>query len=290
MIRKSLTIGVSAVGLGLTTATLGLAGAPQSSGSLGRNHVMPMTTAIGSSLAPSAAKTLTYFGGPVLKSVNVIPVYWNSAVAFQANLNSFYTDFTSSSSSMYASLLTQYSGIGAGTRGTPYVGNQTATSTTDASVKAYLTGLFNAGTLPKPTANNYYPVHFPAGVTVTDSSGAKSCVTWCAYHGTYVYNGVNVNYGIIPDQGGGCAGGCGADPQRVNNLTSVASHELVEATTDPAVGLATTYAAPLAWYNKTYGEIGDICNGQQATITANGHTYVVQKEWSNASNSCKTTK
>ena len=128
------------------------------------------------------------------------------------------------------------------------------------------------------------------GGKLTASDGTKSCVTWCAYHGTYVYNGVNVNYGVVPDQGGGCAGGCGGNPQQVNNLTSVSSHELVEATTDPAVGLATVYAPPLAWYNKTYGEIGDECNGQQATITANGHSYVVQKEWSNASSACKTTK
>lgn len=291
MLRKSLSFGVSAIGLWLTTSSPGLAaGSPSSVIVQGRVHIMPMTTANPGSVGSLATKTLTYYGGPVLKSVNVIPVYWNSSVAYQANLNAFYSDFTSSSSSMYTSLLPQYSGIGSGTRGTPYVGHQTATSTTDASVHAYLTALFDAGTLPKPTANNYYPVHFPPGVTVTDDTGKKSCVTWCAYHGTYVYHGINVNYGIIPDQGGGCAGGCGGNAQRVNNLTSVASHELVEATTDPAVGLATTYSPPLAWYNQTYGEIGDICNGQQATIVANGHTYVVQKEWSNASNACKTTK
>ena len=294
MLRKSFSISVSAVGLWLTTTGLGLAADPQSSGgsgnALGRSHVMPMTKPNASAVAPSAAKTLTYYGGPVLKSVHVIPVYWNSSVAYRSNLDAFYSDFTSSSSTMYASLLSQYSGIGSGTAGTAYVGSSTSTSVTEAQVKSFLTSLFNNGGLPKPTANNYYPVHFAPGVTVTDSSGTKGCTSWCAFHGTYVYNGVNVNYGIIPDQGGGCAGGCGSNSLRVNNLTSVATHELVEATTDPAVGLATTFAAPLAWYNKTYGEIGDICNGQQATITANGHTYVVQKEWSNASNACKTTK
>jgi hypothetical protein len=66
----------------------------------------------------------------------------------------------------------------------------------------------------------------------------------------------------------------------------VSSHELIETVTDPFVGLATTYASPLAWYNKTYGEIGDICNAQQGTITAGGVTYTVQKEWSNSKNAC----
>ena len=60
-------------------------------------------------------------------------------------------------------------------------------------------------------------------------------------------------------------------------------------TTDPAVGLATTYAPPLAWYNRTYGEIGDICNAQQGTVVGgDGATYVVQKEWSNARKACIT--
>jgi hypothetical protein len=112
-------------------------------------------------------------------------------------------------------------------------------------------------------------------------------VQFCAYHGTYVRNGVNVNYGVIPDQGGGCAGGCGRNAQRVNNMDSVASHELVEAVTDPAVGLATTFAAPLAWYDRTNGEIGDICNGQQGTtVGGDGVTYTIQLEFSNAVNNC----
>ncbi len=230
----------------------------------------------------AASKRLTYYGGPVLTHVNVVPVYWNSSVAFQSNLNSFYSTIVTSS--LYTSLLPQYSGIGTGTRGTPFVGTKSAGSYTDAQVQAYLNTLFAAGSIPAPNANNYYPVHFPPSTSITASDGSRSCVQFCAYHGTYVRNGVNVNYGIVPDQGGGCAGGCGANASRVNNLTSVASHELVEATTDPAVGLATVYGPPLAWYNATYGEIGDICNAQQATVSG----YVVQKEWSNSKSSCTT--
>jgi hypothetical protein len=291
MIRTQFSMSVSVVGLWLTMATTGFAADPQSSGAPGptpgQNHVMPMTTPSGNSAIPQATPHLTYYGGPVLKNVHVIPVYWNSSVVYQANLNSFYSDFTSSNSSIYASLLTQYSGIKSGTRGTPYVAAKGTGKITDAQIQAFLTGLFNSGNLPKPTANTYYPVHFPAGVHITASDGSRSCVTWCAYHGTYVYHGVNVNYGVIPDQAA-CFGGCGGNFQLVNNLTSVSSHELVEATTDPGVGLATRIAPPLAWYDANNGEIGDICNGQQATITANGHTYVVQKEWSNSKNACRT--
>jgi hypothetical protein len=251
-------------------------------------HLMPMRSSTEieqlNFRAPRGAH-LNYYGGPTLTHVNVIPVYWNANVQYQSSLNAFYADVPGFST-IYTSLLKQYSAIGTGTRGAPYVAAQATASLTDAQVQSFLTSLFNAGKLPLPNASNYYPVHFDPGTSITDPSGAQSCVVFCAYHGTYVYNGVNVNYGVVPDQGGGCAGGCGGNAQRVNNLTSVSSHELVEATTDPAVGLATVYGPPLSWYDPNYGEIGDICNGQQASITANGHTYVVQTEFSNSARNC----
>jgi hypothetical protein len=234
--------------------------------------------------APAGAH-LTNFGGPVLSAVHVVPVFWNNKVAFQSNLNAFYAAVPKSA--LY-DMLSQYN-VHRGSGQAGVVDNKTTTRVTDAAIHTELNRLFAAGSLPLPNANNYYPVHFPAGVSITASDGSKSCVQFCAYHGTYVRNGVNVNYGVVPDQGGGCAGGCGTNPSRVNNLFSVASHELVEATTDPAVGLATVFGPPLGWYDQTNGEIGDICNGQQGTtVGGDGVTYVVQTEFSNSANNCVT--
>jgi uncharacterized repeat protein (TIGR02543 family) len=64
------------------------------------------------------------------------------------------------------------------------------------------------------------------------------------------------------------------------------SHEMVESMTDSEVGSATSYGPPLAWYDITNGEIGDICNGQQATVTLGADMWTVQKQWSNTLNSC----
>jgi hypothetical protein len=233
--------------------------------------------------APAGAH-LTNFGGPVLKNVHNVPVFWSSKVAFPSNLNAFYNAVPNST---LFDMLHQYSSIGRGNGVAGFVDNRTSTKVSDAAIHTELNRLFTAGSIPLPSANNYYPVHFPAGVTITASDGSKSCVTFCAYHGAYVRNGVNVYYGVIPDQGGSCAGGCGANAQRVNNLTSVASHELIEAVTDPAVGLATKLGAPLAWYDQTNGEIGDICNAQQGTtVGGDGKTYVVQTEFSNSAKNC----
>jgi hypothetical protein len=233
--------------------------------------------------APPGAR-LTFFGGPTLTHVSVHPVFWNANTQFQTNLNAFYKAVTKSA--LY-DMLHQYSAIGRGSGVKGFVDNRTATRVSDAAIHTELNRLFAAGSLPLPSASNYYPVHFPAGVTITAADGSQSCQVFCAYHGTYRRNGINVNYGVIPDQGGGCAGGCGHNAQRVNNLDSVASHELIEATTDPAVGLATTFAAPLAWYDSVNGEIGDICNAQQGTtVGGDGVTYTIQLEFSNAASNC----
>jgi hypothetical protein len=246
-------------------------------------HMMPLHSADKVSDAAPAGAHLTNFGGPTLKAISVHPVFWTSATQFQPNINAFYNAVTKST--LY-DMLSQY-GVGRGSGVAGLVDNRTTTNLSDAALHTELNRLFTAGSLPAPNANNYYPIHFPAGVRITAPDGSRSCVQFCAYHGTYVRSGVNVNYGVIPDQGGGCAGGCGNNASRQNNMNSVSSHELIEATTDPAVGLATVIGSPLAWYDPNNGEIGDICNGQQGTtVGGDGVTYVIQTEFSNSANNC----
>jgi MYXO-CTERM domain-containing protein len=98
---------------------------------------------------------------------------------------------------------------------------------------------------------------------------------------------MSVPYGVHPDMitaGSGCIGGCGANPTAFNNVTSVHSHEMIEAVTDMEIGLTQTVKRPLAWYAPPNGcgEIGDICNANQGAIAG----YTVQKEWSNKVGAC----
>ena len=246
-------------------------------------HMLPLRTADAKvSYAVPAGAQLTFWGGAVLANISVHPVYWNASTQFQSNLNAFYNAVTKSP---WWNVLLQY-GVNPGSGVPGFIDNKTTTSVTDAQVQTELNRLFTAGSLPAPNANNYYPVHVPAGVTITAPDGSRSCVVFCAYHGTYVRNGVNVSYGVIPDQGGGCAGGCGANPSRVNNLDAVSSRELANAATDPAVGLATVFGPPLGWYDPNFGEVADICSDQGMTLGRDSVTYVVQKLWSNAANAC----
>ena len=142
--------------------------------------------------------------------------------------------------------------------------------------------------LKRGVDHHLYMMFFPKGKRISQG-GSGSCVAggFCAYHSTFRRNGQYVFYGVFPDMsaGSGCDSGCG-NGSAFGNQTSVASHELIEAVTDPAVGVATVFGPPLGWYDGNNGEIGDICNAQQGSIVLSALTYTVQKEWSNQKAAC----
>lgn len=223
---------------------------------------------------------LTFFGGPVLNHINVHPVFWNSATKLQSNLNSFYPAIVGGSPLW--GVLAQYN-VGSGTAVNGIVDTNTTRNVSDAAVQSRISALITAGRLPAPTTSTYYPVHFPSGMTITAPDGSQSCVAFCEYHSTFVRNGVNVNYGVLPDLGqAGCNGSCGGSTV-TNNTDAVATHVLAEAATDPAVGLATTFGPPLAWFDQVdNGEVADLCNEIQGLSAG----FTVQKLWSNAAHAC----
>jgi len=70
------------------------------------------------------------------------------------------------------------------------------------------------------------------------------------------------------------ARGASATCSRFDALTSVSSHELAEAVTDPVPGQG--------WYDDANGEIGDICAWQNKKLGV----YEVQLVWSNRAKGC----
>lgn len=267
------------------------------------------------SFAAPAGAHLSYFGGPVISNTHVVQVLYGSgsynaqvAGSSSPTMGNFFGDMLGASSG-YITLLSQYStNISGGTN--QIIGNGTfdglfqivpsaannGSTIDDSNIQAELLAQISAGHLPAPVldsagnVNTLYMIYFPPGKTITQG-GSSSCVAggFCAYHGTTsnTLNSKNILYGVMPDMqaGSGCATGCGTSTV-FGNYTSVTSHELSEAITDADVGIATTFAAPLAWYDMTNGEIGDICNGQQGSYTANGTTYTIQLEFSNSANNC----
>ena len=119
--------------------------------------------------------------------------------------------------------------------------------------------------------------------------GSSSCQAggFGGYHSSFRSGRAHVRYAVSPDMGAGsgCDTSCGGGSP-LAAVTSVASHELVEAATDPEVGLAKGLAAPLAWYDSSHGEIGDVCAGHDGKLRAGGAVWTVQKQWSNKAGAC----
>jgi hypothetical protein len=268
----------------------------------------------GKPIRPPAGAHLSYYGGPVMSNVKVVTVFWTNAVdaGVQTTMPAFYSAITDST---YYDLVSEYAtnvtpvGGGSGTNQSIGRGSSAGTFTIvpstcndgslctidDTAIQTELLAQINGGHLPAPeldnngNVNTLYMIYFPLNVTITQG-GQQSCVIFCAYHGTTSaqYKMKNLEYGIFPDMSpsSSCFGGCGADPNYLNDTTAVSSHELVEAVTDAEVGIANVLAPPLAWYDSVNGEIGDICNAQQAKVSAGGTTWTVQTQWSNALSNC----
>ena len=271
--------------------------------SAGTAHPMPLDD--GAQPAARRGGHLSYYGGRVLSRAEVVAVFWGDAVPaavkdgagpfYEAALSSSYVDWLSE----YDTTVDAVDGsrgtgqpIGRGVfKGAVTIHPRTKAKTlTDAAIRRELTAQISAGKLPRPGSETLYMIHFPKGVHIA-LGGSRSCSSggFCAYHNSFRRAGKEIDYGVLPDlgPGTGCDTGCGHGATVFDNQTSVASHELIEAITDPQVGLGKGLAAPLAWYDAQGGEIGDLCNAQQGRLRAtSGRVYAVQKEWSNAAGGC----
>jgi len=96
----------------------------------------------------------------------------------------------------------------------------------------------------------------------------RSCQAFCGYHDRAASG---LFCAVVPYPN--CSG-CLGTLRPLDALTSVCSHELAEAITDPVPGQG--------WYDDANGEIGDICAWQNKTLGA----YEVQLLWSNRAKAC----
>ena len=137
-------------------------------------------------------------------------------------------------------------------------------------------------------ANTLFVVFLRAGQLVTAGS-MNSTNDFCGYHSAEYVGSTLLSYAVMPNESSnpGCAY-AGLNASAFSSMTSVLSHELVEAVTDPNPG--TGWADP-----KTHDEIGDICaGGMSPTISApspdQGASYSLQLLYSDAAQSCLAAK
>lgn len=264
----------------------------------------------------AAAVSLTYYGGPVAHSMNVVLVYWGSQVrSTYTNVSTGdpaffgYLASQSGSASDIGGVLAQYLdttstnsankvSYGGAFQLAPSVGAVPPGTVNDSDIQSQLVSGINGHQLPAPSGSGLstiYVVLFPPGDRVCDPTGICSDdVTsgFCAYHGSFPLTGsTHVLYAAMVDNGPGTAnyGGCGPlSATDIANQTDVTSHEFAEAINDPLVAEAGVLGPPLAWYDNASngGEIADLCaTGDVTEQTPNG-PWTVQKVWSNVDGAC----
>jgi hypothetical protein len=233
---------------------------------------------------------LNYGGGSLLTQVKLVVVYWydgtfdpwvlgNMEPFYEAMLKSAYMDL------LWEYNVPWYTNFG---RGSVYndqaywiAPKNRSTALSQADIESELQSQIQDGWLPSPDANTLYALHFPAGIHITANNGSTACgpnaYDWCGYHDHFKSSIGDIRYFVMPDfsPGSGCDIRCGRNT-RLGNYTSTASHEVLEAMTDPD---------PFSgWSGGTSGEIGDYC-GKTASdakiMDTYGTVYSVQRMWSN---------
>lgn len=155
-----------------------------------------------------------------------------------------------------------------------------------------------AGTIPAPGANSLYAFYFPPSSNVWAGpvgQGGESCSSFGGYHSSMYYtDGVTpITYAILPD----CQYPGSTPADDFLGVTIAASHEIVEATTDPGSNgtLAFYLDQPFApdagvtdneyrndpWATAlSYGEVGDNCESIPADTWLLDGGDTVQRIWS----------
>jgi hypothetical protein len=228
-------------------------------------------------------------GGTVLSSPLFVPIFFsNDDMQFVAQLEAFYAAI--GDSSYWQTIGADY-GVGPATAFAPIVLDQAAPSNIDdgsptSGLEGLLATAISEGAVPPPAPGTLYCLNFPSTTTITEGQ-LTSCGGFNGFGGYHsdmvLQDGTYVSYAVMPH----CSGNGFSD---IDNMTSSASHELIEATTDALPSLSPAWSTldeeDTFWEDASGGaEVADMCQANLQAylqITLGGTSYVVQRVWSNS--------
>jgi hypothetical protein len=226
-------------------------------------------------------------GGPVMTAPKFVVITF-AGDTLAPNIDDF-ADKVAASATYWSGTTAEY-GVGPIASVVHISLNETpATALADVDVQTWLTQQLtgaDAGVLeggapwPQPDGETVYMIYYPATVTVTQG-GQTSCQGFYGYHNDYVLTGSTyVTYSVVAR----CAPFQGASA--IDSIASIASHEMIEAVTDPLPQDNPAWISPdtdhTAWAVPAGGELGDMCAGYgNVFYKPTDVPYLVQRSWSN---------
>ena len=272
-----------AAGVGAQEAA-GAAGAPETAGGAGAQD----GGASGTNGEPkddfvpaahAAFPLVTAQGGPVLKNIEIVPVYFGDDPLFD-DLEKFTSWIVTSD--YWKNAGAEY-GVEAGTRLAAVQRPSAPPSPiSDTQIAGWIQTWVADQTLPTPKPNTVFALFFQAGTTITNRSGI-SCRSFAGLHKTVkiesaIFSG-DVPFIILPR----CTYSADDDPLMI--ATNVASHEYIETATNPLNSTNPAWAmnndaGPLEACGMLSGPaIADLCLSQSYDVVEG---FTVQDLWSNA--------
>jgi hypothetical protein len=212
-------------------------------------------------------------GGAVLTAPKVVPVFFHGDTSAQATLEQFLQAVHGSS---YWTAISAEYGVGGITIAPSVIATETPPTTDDALAQLVTSHAGGTGGWPANDANTIYAVFLPEGVTLS-MGGGTSCVDFGGYH-SETQSGVV--YAAMPRCNSMTFPG-------LEYVTIAASHELLEASTDPHPYSQPAYATvddeDGVWGLVPGAELGDMCEAAHSAYQPLLGTFWVQRTWSNAS-------
>jgi hypothetical protein len=219
-------------------------------------------------------------GGPVVASPKFVAISFQDDTA-QTTIDDFVSKLAASK--YWNGAVGEY-GVGAATALKPvHIAMNAPLTIADKAIQNFLTMQINTTPqFPQPDANTIYAVFYPMTTTVTDPGGARSCGLFNGYHNDYAITpGKFVTYIVMPR----CPGPT-PSVTLIDMMTATASHEFIEAATDPLAFDNPAYSIVdqdhAVWGTLGGAEIGDLCAPFPTVFYKPADLpYLVQRVWSN---------
>ena len=128
---------------------------------------------------------LNYYGGPILTSVHLVPIFYNSDVLYQSNIKTYYNALLTGGD--FLSFIDTEYGQGAektinfGTVEEPFVGSETVMDISDLQIRNWIEYMFSAdpNILPSPSENTLYAVSAKSSKDFAYNNGIVLTCLFC---------------------------------------------------------------------------------------------------------------